>query len=353
MNKRTAIALGSLLLLFVGFGVERAIGSHAGTDFWLHCTNLPVVCSEATPPTTTVTVTTTQPTTTMPTPPPNNCTDILAAGGDLSTFLGSVTAGDVGCLRGGDYTDGSAIAWSGSSATLQSFPGETARVHTELHLNGPSLTVQRFTISNTTSACNSGANPPGCDGIRVSGSGVRILDMVIDNVNRHGILFHTSSSGGQVLRNVVSNTGTSGSTIKHGIYVPSSGHLIANNVIYGQRGGYGIQLFSSPSNVTVAQNTVADVAVRPGLVVNGSGNRVVNNIFENGWTFSSGSCSSCTIDRNLTGDPGFIDSLYRVGPASPAVDAARTDFSFTPAFGGVVRPIGAGPDIGAHERSKT
>jgi Right handed beta helix region len=140
-------------------------------------------------------------------------------------------------------------------------------------------------------------------------------------------------------------------------------------VISGQRGGYGIQLFSGPSNVTVAQNTVVGVLTRAGIVVNtsGSGNRVVNNIFaNNAWRGSFVACSSCTISHNiefnpgasggtsLTGsifaDPQFVDSLFRVAASSPAVDAARTDFSFSSAFGGVLRYQGSGPDLGAHER---
>ena len=66
-----------------------------------------------------------------PEPPPssNTCTKTLAAGGDLSTFLSTLTSGGVGCLRGGDYTDGCSVSWnldasSVNRAVLQSYPGE-------------------------------------------------------------------------------------------------------------------------------------------------------------------------------------------------------------------------------------
>ncbi len=304
-----------------------------------------------------------------PTPPSSECTDTLSAGGDLSTFLTSLAPGDVGCLRGGDYTDGAAITWSGSNATLQSFPGETARVHTELHLSGSNLTLQGFTISNTATTCNAGASTTGCDGVRISGTGDKLLDMVIENTDRHGVLFHTSSANGQVLRSIIRNTGQSGTNLEHGIYFNGNGHVAANNVISGQRGGYGIQLYPSSSNVRVVQNTVVGVLTRSGIVVNtsGSGNVVANNIFaQNAWRgINHVACSACTIDRNIefgngtTGgtapgsifaDPQFVDSLFRVAATSPAVDAARADQSFSPAFGGVVRYRGSGPDLGAHER---
>jgi chitodextrinase len=310
-----------------------------------------------------------------PPPPSSDCTDTLSAGGDLSTFLSTLGPGDVGCLRAGEYTDGASVSWStdapaSSRITLRSFPNETAVVHSEIHLGGDNLTLQGFTISNTRQgSCNAGANPTGCDAVRISGTGDHVLDMTLEGTGRHGVLFHTSSSNGMVARCLIRDIGTAPDTLKHGIYFNGNGHVVVNNVITDINAGYGIQLYPSSSNVTVAQNTVVGSEVRAGIVINtsGSGNVVVNNILaSNAWRgINYVACSACTIDRNLefgngtsggavpgtiAANPQFIDSLFRVAATSPAVDAARADHSFSPAFGGVVRYRGSGPDLGAHER---
>lgn len=242
-------------------------------------------------------------------------------------------------------------------------------MHTEIHLGGDNLTLQGFTISNTRQgSCNAGANPTGCDAVRISGTGDRILDMTLEQTGRHGVLFHSSASNGTVARCLIRDIGISG-TLTHGVYFQGNGHVFVNNVITELHAGYGIQLYPSASNVTVAQNTVVGSEVRAGIVINtsGSGNRVVNNIFaNNAWQgINYQACSACVIDRNLafgnaqgsgsaagtiTANPQFVDAEFRVAASSPAVDSARADSSFSPAFGGVSRYLGSGPDLGAHER---
>ena len=307
-----------------------------------------------------------------PPAPPSTCTDVLPVGGNVQAFVNSLTSGDVGCLRGGVYNLPSQLTWNGSSATLQSFPGETAElVGWKVMLSGPNLTLRRVTVRDV-------ANGSSRECVGVEDAGIKVLDNRISNCGvglssgdprGSGVQLHTASSNAIIDGNWISDVGLPGSNLHHGIYITGDGHRVTNNLITGTRGGYGIQLYPSSSNVVVAQNTSVGSQTRAGIVINtsGSGNRVVNNIFaNNAWRgINLVACSSCTIDRNLefgngssggaapgslVVNPQFVDSQYRLAASSPAVDSARTDSSYSPAFGGVSRALGSGPDIGAHER---
>ena len=45
-----AVAVAGLALFAGGFVTTSALGSHEGSDFWLHCKGIPVVCVEEKPP---------------------------------------------------------------------------------------------------------------------------------------------------------------------------------------------------------------------------------------------------------------------------------------------------------------
>jgi hypothetical protein len=51
-------------------------------------------------------------------------------------------------------------------------------------------------------------------------------------------------------------------------------------------------------------------------------------------------------------DPLFVDPLndyFMLQSASPCIDAGGVDYPLSDAFGGMPRPFGSGPDIGAYE----
>jgi hypothetical protein len=298
------------------------------------------------------------------------CSKTLATGGDLSSFFSTLEPGDVGCLHGGTYADGTLVALSASGTasapiTLTSYPGEQAEiVGTTLELAGDYLTVRGLTVRDVTAIDG--------DGIAVSGTGDRIEHNVVRNVYRHGILLHTDSANAVIARNYVSEVGQPGSNQDHGIYVQGDGHLVINNVFSQIRGGYGIHVYPSSSNVTIAQNTVVNSQTRSGILIDTTGGNiaVVNNIvtdnLEYGILNEQCGLGGCVVDDNLAwnnglgatsgpvtntiqADPLYIDSAYHVASISPAVNAARSDYSYSPDLDGLPRPIAAAPDLGAYE----
>jgi Periplasmic copper-binding protein (NosD) len=306
-----------------------------------------------------------------PAPSPGDpaCTKTLAAGGDLSSFLGTLRNGDVGCLRGGDYTDGCSVSWSTDASTrivLQSYPGEQAVIHTSLNLSGDNLTARRLRITGIAASCGH------VSGFAVNGANDVIEFSSVYNVPKHGVIQHTGASNTTIHGNFIESVGSQ-CNLDHGIYFQRSGR-VTRNVFSDTRCGYGIHLYSAPSNVVVAENTSVGSRVRAGILVNcGSNCHVVNNIFANNKThgITYRACSSgCVVDNNLTwgngsgpvGDslasratntrnanPFFTDALFHVGAGSPAFDGARADYAYVPDRDGVTAVVGAGPDLGAYE----
>lgn len=299
------------------------------------------------------------------------CSKTAAAGSDLSRFLATIGAGEVGCLRGGKYTDGAEVTWSvdasaSNRAVVKSYPGEEAEiVGTEVQVAGDFLTLMDITVRDIRHA--------DADGIAASGTGFRLEHNKIERVSRSGILLHTSSRDGVITRNFVNVNGTDGHG--HGIYVQGVGHSVTRN-LFVKAQGYAIQLYmgsTGPSNIVVAQNTGIGSVAKAGILVECNKNcRVVNNIFASNATagITYRSCSSgCAVDTNITWgngvskedslasratntrnvNPKFIDAHYRVARTSPAVGAARSDFAYFPDLDG--KGLAAlAPDLGAYER---
>lgn len=294
------------------------------------------------------------------------CTTTLAPGGSLGTFLNGLKPGEIGCLRGGIHSAGDSVTWSASGGTVQAYPGERpVVVGTRIVMSGADQTLRGFEIRDVLFA----------DGetVQISGTRARVEAMQLGNANEHGILLNSSARDVTITRNYIHDVGND--TLDHGIYVQGSGHVITNNVIVRPT-GYGVHLYSSPSNVVVAQNTLVGSTLRAGILIrtSGTGIRVVNNVVAGNATHGINyySCGgSCVIDQNLAwdnpggavssagaavvtnttlADPQFVDAEFRVAGTSPALDSARPDFSYSADRDGVSRPQGGAPDKGAYER---
>ena len=167
-----------------------------------------------------------------------------------------------------------------------------------------------------------------------------------------------------------------------GIYwdaTTGGGNLIANNVVEHNVSS-GIQFYPSPANVTVEENTVVNNG-NYGMVLYGSQNKVVNNIFaENGAVANNKqlniySGNNHVVDLNVfwsaiaalrgfvdgTGqkvthsiilDPLFADALghdYQLLTGSPAIDVANQNYTQTVDKNDLSR--GTPPDLGAYENT--
>ncbi|MFK7963624.1 MAG: right-handed parallel beta-helix repeat-containing protein [Burkholderiaceae bacterium] len=158
--------------------------------------------------------------------------------------------------------------------------------------------------------------------------------------------------------------------------------LIDSNVVY-RNGGRGINIFTSDhvdvvnntlyqnslqnetpegeismvstSDINLVNNILVPLSYRPALTRwNGSDSTgagaahfIANNLVWGGTGFNGSEAT------NLIGvNPQFVDAAnndFRLAATSPAIDAALGRFSFAGAVFGAPRPLGEGPDIGAHE----
>ena len=174
----------------------------------------------------------------------------------------------------------------------------------------------------------------------------------------------------------------------HGLYLANRrGRIIDNLVIHAR--DYGIHLYHSATNVTVANNTSLQNGAS-GLVVGNSGggadnNTVVtnnifaynrkygfrddsgvtgpNNKYNNNLTFNNGYgtyvATGGTVNGNIGSSPQFINYTgtaqgdYRLRSASPAIDSGTTLNAPKTDLNGGLRPSGAGYDIGCYEYGST
>ena len=295
-------------------------------------------------------------------PSPNDCTRVLAAGGNVALFLDSLSAGDVGCLRGGEYRPATdSYLRLDASATLKSYPGERAVIVGRGLWVTAAAQVRNLTIRDATLVDMS------C--LVVRGQGNKIVGNDLLGCGASNILLGTESRDALIQGTFSDRSGLNSSNDlpDHGIYVQGIGHDIVRNVFVRMQ-GYGIHAYSSssgndgvqPSNIEINGNTTVYSEQKSGILIqSGAGGdiRTYNNIaafnHDYGIKYQSDrtNCPSgpCPIDTNLVygnrggnlnggaaaratntivADPLFVDSQFRISPSSPAVDKARLPLFF-------------------------
>lgn len=297
--------------------------------------------------------------------------------GETTRFLaGTYSVGD--CLSGDGGT-------SGNFATLVADPGVTVEISSgELGIDCPFIRIQGFKFTGPGSASS-----PIIAGNSSNSHDVEFIGNEVTGAICHGLYLGNSTSNWKILRNLIHDNGQLCQVTEpnpeqgHGIYVQGTNQLIANNVMYNFPTGFGIHAYPRGNTIRVHNNTVVAGGIG-GIVIGGSDGVsnaiVVNNIFAfNGGQEiqrDSSAPTSCTIHTNVvfdTSGSSFIESGFpsgcvganiasnplfeslsarnlRVQSGSPAVNTGNSSLSFSPAFDGTVRPVGAAVDIGAYER---
>jgi len=274
-------------------------------------------------------------------------------------LVDSLSAGQVGCLRGGVYTEpdeqivfNDGADW-GDEIILRSYPGETAEFRGMIYIPEGSdyVTVRDMRLDGSYGAVGRGhfkGDRNTTQAVKVMGDNVNIYDNDITNRRPNGdpdlagtcIILGSSTTGaaktsiegnrihhcGQMPRinheHGVYAAHTAGAKIEDNLfydnadrgiqlYPDSYGTLVEGNVIDGN--GQGLVINANSSYNTVRNNVFSDPAdtwnVNLGPKLSGTGNRVSDNCFwapggvskfKNGGNFTS-------VSGNVTANPRYQD----------------------------------------------
>ncbi len=323
-----------------------------------------------------------QTSTSPPNSPSPTCTTTMASGGNINTFINSLSAGAVGCIPGGVYTGSNVeMTRSGSSASrivVQSVPGQTAKFKMRLSVTSAFVTFRSLNFDTD--------HQLGTSNVWVKGTANNIT--FEDNEFADSGLSGTVAHDGQclysdapsynihIVRNYFHDCGSM-DHFHHSVYVSGSNFIIANNLFVRTK-AFAIHLYPSLKNSLITQNTI-DGSGRSGVIIaeNSNGNRVVNNISTNNAHFGYegyavvgtnyvhdnicfGNSLGCVESgngfsgsNNLNVDPLYVNRSggdYRVNTGSPAINSANLSYIVSPDKNGVARPQGGAFDKGAYER---
>jgi hypothetical protein len=328
-----------------------------------------------------------------------------AAPWSLSWALGHLQAGQTALVHGGTYTANFLMNRSGSSTnpiTVKNYPGETPTIHAgtgancndALQLyNSSYVRIQGFVVTGAT-GCDNNTN------VYVAGnsSHVEVSSNEIAYGHDHGLFADPGTLDVQVLGNRLHDNGTVGSGNKdHEVYMEGTRQLIANNVIYNTPYGHAVQIYPDNDGTIIVDNTITNTHYTTGYraaaiivgsdVAGSSANnmKIVNNITAYNdygiYGYQCGTASGSNNDAwnndswgntygnlvndcnsepvidfsggNLSADPMFVNrpnNDFHLQPGSPAVNVGLPAWSDTVDAGGVSRPQGVAPDLGAFER---
>lgn len=259
-------------------------------------------------------------------------------------LVSSLSAGQTGCLRAGQYTENVTFTRSGASGspiTLRSYPGERAKISGAIRITRETnfIHVRKLDLDGSTAPLCTG----GADCVRLASPWIEGDDAVFadnDVTNQHAaICFLVGQDGGPADRTVIERNRIHdcgrlpADNHDHGIYLnDGAGGRIEHNLIYNNS-DRGIQLYPNAQSTTIRSNTIDGNG--EGIVFSNTSatNIVEDNIIANSIVRWNGE-----ID-NLTGTGNTLASncLFAPGPSYTAEGGLEQG---TPRFTDVVATSG-------------
>jgi parallel beta-helix repeat protein len=322
----------------------------------------------------------------------NNGTSTSSPWKTAQHAFNSVKAGQTVCFRAGTYPVHVSSGYnqilnnsgtSGSWITITNYPGEVAIIegNTRVQAAYVKFVGTPATVLDSGLTFDGSTTTQPLDLIGVMYSHDIIFDGVeIRNARYHAGIYQYRGYKIHLTGSYIHDNGRPGYiNTDQGIYwdaTTGGGNLIANNLVE-HNVSCGIQLYPSPSQVTVEENTVVNNG-NYGMVLYGSQNKVVNNIFSHDSELASNkqlniyAGNNHVVSSNIfwstiaalrglvnhTGqvvthsiilDPLFAGPLthnYQLLTGSPAIDAGNKSYTQAVNKEGLTR--GSPPDLGAY-----
>jgi hypothetical protein len=315
--------------------------------------------------------------------------------------MNTLQPGQIAYVRAGTYSQNLLMKRAGTPSapiTIRNYPGERPVLHAGtsdsygypvlissgaayFRLSGFIIENAALdTIVNVWVSDHDEAQPYAAHDIEVSDNEIR-------NSVGTGMFVSPNTENVQILRNSIHNNGTGTAHQHQGVYVQGQDAVVANNLVYDNPHGFGIQVrgqetATAADNVLVVENTAVGNQLAGIVVENTASNTtVVNNIsafngtsgifgyyccgptlpgnvaynnllYGNGSGATSGSNVIDFSRGNLSADPRFRDRSaddFHLLSGSGAIDRALAPYSARDDYDGAARPAGAGPDVGGFE----
>lgn len=242
----------------------------------------------------------------------------------VGKLVSSMQSGDVGCLRGGTYSEDVTVGTSG--ITLTSYPGEKGTILGRLWIKDGANNVV------VTNLKLDGKNAAGLPSPTINGDGAHFVGNEVTNEHTE-ICFVIGSSWGRAQNTLIQGNRIHGcgaipsTNMDHGIYVEASDNAqILDNVIYDNV-DRGIQLYPDAQGTVIRGNIIDDDG--EGIIFSGAGGTASSNT---------------TVDHNIVSNAAIrsdVESWYPVGTA-PGTNNVVQSNCIVPGVGGGINASNGG-----------
>jgi hypothetical protein len=262
----------------------------------------------------------------------SGCTKVAAPGGSddgpgtssapyrtLQRLADSLHAGQTGCLRQGSYGGGE-VYLDQPGATLTSYPGERARITAFVEVE-PEAVHARLTHLSFDTTGN-----PNITGTKLQADGAVFSDNEVTKGGRGICLLagtQHAARGIVIERNHIYGCGRMGSKYEHQIYlVHTRGAIVRWNVLDGNRGGWGVQLYTDADGTLIEHNLIDGNYGGVVFAGDGHGDTSDHNVVRNNAiTFQR---QRGNIEGSWSGGPRGVGNsahhncLYKSAPSKPS-----------------------------------